>query len=222
MIGLPLHYYAKFPKTTIVPFILGKRLHCRQSPKTTVVVVLLVPLVKFGLRRETYHIVVVFGTVVCGSGGVTSILSVACDNLVLSPHPYPQFDLYQLEWAARPSEDEYLNCFKDFPNDRIMGEMIVQDNMTTAVCREHCVGKESRYYGTQVLNSCHVWWYVTSALFSFLNNPLRKPLKRQHARRSEWFFPSASSNILISKAVVPTVSNHPSHTIITLQRPLCD
>lgn len=61
------------------------------------------------------------------------------------------FDLYKLEWAEPSDDPEYMDCYADSKNDRIMGHMIKQDDMTSAICREHCMERNALYYGTQVL-----------------------------------------------------------------------
>ena len=51
---------------------------------------------------------------------------------------------------SNPNE-EYIGCFKDDKNDRVMTHKIFDDGgMTTAHCREHCADKNAPYYGTQV------------------------------------------------------------------------
>lgn len=61
------------------------------------------------------------------------------------------FDLYKLEWADAPvNHPEYMECYADMKGDRVMGHKITTDDMTPAVCREHCMGKDAMYYGTQV------------------------------------------------------------------------
>lgn len=46
--------------------------------------------------------------------------------------------------------NRYLECYADSKGDRVMGHMVSSDDMTPAVCREHCEAKDAMYYGTQV------------------------------------------------------------------------
>lgn len=65
---------------------------------------------------------------------------------------YYAFDLYQLEWAEAPTSEEYVGCFADSKHDRVMFNMMVSQNMTETVCRDHCVNiPGTLYYATQVL-----------------------------------------------------------------------
>ena len=46
---------------------------------------------------------------------------------------------------------EYIGCFKDDKEDRVMAHKIFDDeNMSAAYCRDHCADKDALYYGTQV------------------------------------------------------------------------
>lgn len=60
------------------------------------------------------------------------------------------FDLYKLAWAEASTDPEYMACYADKRDDRIMGNDMIQENMTQAVCREHCIMHEALYYATQV------------------------------------------------------------------------
>lgn len=97
----------------------------------------------------------------------TTIQQWCTSTLTLSPHPRPAtphtipraetcggtdaFDLYKLEWPDAPvNHPEYMECYADMKSDRVMGHKTTTDDMTPAVCREHCMGKDAMYYGTQV------------------------------------------------------------------------
>lgn len=43
-----------------------------------------------------------------------------------------------------------MGCYADNKGDRVLSDMISSDDMTAAVCREHCADKDALYYGTQV------------------------------------------------------------------------
>ncbi|CAM9721826.1 unnamed protein product [Ascophyllum nodosum] len=64
------------------------------------------------------------------------------------------FDLYKLEWASEPDDEEFVGCFGDDKDDRVLDEMIVTQSMTPSVCREHCVDKAAKFYATQYGNEC--------------------------------------------------------------------
>lgn len=63
---------------------------------------------------------------------------------------YEAFDLYQLEWAEPSTSDEYVGCFADVKSNRVMRDMMVMDDMTEMMCRDHCMHKDALYYATQV------------------------------------------------------------------------
>lgn len=63
---------------------------------------------------------------------------------------YDAFDLYSLEWAEPSNSEEYLGCFADRKADRVLGDMMVADDMKDMVCREHCVKNDALFYATQV------------------------------------------------------------------------
>lgn len=67
---------------------------------------------------------------------------------------YDAFDLYELVWPAESTDSEYLDCYNDKKEDRIMSDMLVDPDMTQAVCRTHCEGLDSMYYATQVGGVC--------------------------------------------------------------------
>ncbi|CAM9643375.1 unnamed protein product, partial [Sphacelaria rigidula] len=68
---------------------------------------------------------------------------------------YYAFDLYQLEWAEAPTSEEYVGCFADSKHDRVMFNMMVSQNMTETVCRDHCVNiPGTLYYATQYGTEC--------------------------------------------------------------------
>ncbi|CAM9455943.1 unnamed protein product, partial [Laminaria digitata] len=76
---------------------------------------------------------------------------------------YNAFDLYKLDWPEPSSSPEYMDCFADDRSDRVMGDMLVLDTMSTEACREHCSDKNAMYYGTQYSKEC---WCGTSDVFS--------------------------------------------------------
>lgn len=51
-------------------------------------------------------------------------------------------------WPAEPTDPEYMDCFADKKEDRVMSKMHVAPDMTQAACRSHCDGY--MYYATQV------------------------------------------------------------------------
>ncbi|CAM9947792.1 unnamed protein product [Scytosiphon promiscuus] len=68
---------------------------------------------------------------------------------------YWAFSLYKLDWPAAPVDDpEYVNCYRDDRSDRVMTDKVTRDDMTPAVCREHCLDKGASYYGTQYSSEC--------------------------------------------------------------------
>lgn len=60
------------------------------------------------------------------------------------------FDLYELPAVETSTDPEYMECYADKKDDRVMGHMIMDAAMTNAVCRTHCEDKEALYYATQV------------------------------------------------------------------------
>lgn len=61
------------------------------------------------------------------------------------------FSLYKLPWPAAPTaDDEYLACYRDTRDERVMTDKITLGHMTPAICREHCSKNEALYYATQV------------------------------------------------------------------------
>lgn len=80
--------------------------------------------------------------------GVHSRRNVCLELALLYP------DLYKI---AEPMEveveevDEYVGCFADDPEDRLLGNEIKhQPDMTQAVCRTYCEGYDAHFYATQV------------------------------------------------------------------------
>ena len=51
-------------------------------------------------------------------------------------------------WAAESTDPEYMDCFSDKKEDRVMSNKWVDSHMTQAACRSHCDGY--MYYATQV------------------------------------------------------------------------
>lgn len=60
-------------------------------------------------------------------------------------------DLYKLWWPNEPEDPEYVGCYADSVDDRVLTDMTYSDGMTTAVCNAHCSDKGALYYATQVL-----------------------------------------------------------------------
>ncbi|CAM9746286.1 unnamed protein product, partial [Ectocarpus fasciculatus] len=51
--------------------------------------------------------------------------------------------------------DEYVGCFADDPDDRLLGyEIKNQPDMTQAVCRTYCEGFDAHFYATQYSEEC--------------------------------------------------------------------
>lgn len=59
-------------------------------------------------------------------------------------------DLYRLQWPEEPEDPEYVGCYHDDTQDRVLTHTIAVEGMTTAVCREYCSEKNAPYYATQV------------------------------------------------------------------------
>lgn len=58
------------------------------------------------------------------------------------------FDLYALE-CIEETDSEYLGCWSDMKDMRLLSNMISDQDMTTSMCRTHCEGYT--VYATQVL-----------------------------------------------------------------------
>lgn len=54
------------------------------------------------------------------------------------------FDLYEMEWATPPSSDEFLGCFSDMKDDRVVGYFVDIKDMTVEL-REHCMDRGVEY-----------------------------------------------------------------------------
>lgn len=63
-------------------------------------------------------------------------------------------DLYSLVGAEEPDHEEYVGCWSDTDESRVMEDMLVDESMTTAMCREHCESSAAVYYATQYGNEC--------------------------------------------------------------------
>ncbi|CAN0423325.1 unnamed protein product, partial [Hapterophycus canaliculatus] len=50
-------------------------------------------------------------------------------------------------------EDEYVGCFAD-TRQRVMTDMLVDNDMTPDLCRSHCEDNGASYYATQYANEC--------------------------------------------------------------------
>lgn len=63
----------------------------------------------------------------------------------------PAAELYKIDEPMDPDSAEYVGCFADDQADRLMThEIKFRDDMTQAVCREHCEQFDSLFYATQV------------------------------------------------------------------------
>lgn len=88
---------------------------------------------------------------------------------------YFAFDLYKLSWPESSTSEEYIECFADLKTNRVMDDMMIMNDMTPAMCREHCVSLTAKFYGLQVRYSfCarksfeHMW--ATSATKGAINH----------------------------------------------------
>lgn len=112
------------------------------------------------ILRSIYHQP---GDIYTSHKRLTHTSMIVCFSPSRRPHPWippifaglattkNQFDLYQLEWAPASTDAEYMDCFKDSKEDRVMGDnLVVKGGMTQAVCRDHCANRSAMYYGTQV------------------------------------------------------------------------
>lgn len=71
--------------------------------------------------------------------------------LIIVPTVVPDPDLYKIDEPMEPDSEEYVGCYADRQDDRLMThEIKFQDDMTQAVCRAHCEGFDSLFYATQV------------------------------------------------------------------------
>lgn len=61
------------------------------------------------------------------------------------------FSLYKLEVPEAPTDNsEYLGCYRDTRDDRVMTDKTASNGMDPVLCREYCVDRDALYYGTQV------------------------------------------------------------------------
>eukprot|EP00903_Cladosiphon_okamuranus_P013409 g12494.t1 len=68
---------------------------------------------------------------------------------------FKAFNLYKIEEPIEPDSDEYVGCFADDKEDRVMThEIRGEDDMTQAVCRAHCEAFDSPFYATQYGDEC--------------------------------------------------------------------
>ena len=64
-------------------------------------------------------------------------------------------DVFEMSRPHSPISEEYLDCFADCADDRVMKHMTVIDKLTWELCREYCVSiPGSMYYATQYSNEC--------------------------------------------------------------------
>lgn len=79
-----------------------------------------------------------------GGGGEEEEEEVAVDETPVDPEPTTPTD----------SSEEFMECYADKKDDRIMGAKLFDSQMTTSVCRAHCLSADlaspAMYYGTQV------------------------------------------------------------------------
>ena len=59
-------------------------------------------------------------------------------------------DLFRLLPPESPLDPEYVGCYQDDKQDRVLSDRVEIPGMTAAVCREHCSDKDALYYATQV------------------------------------------------------------------------
>eukprot|EP00752_Nemacystus_decipiens_P018611 g16686.t1 len=83
---------------------------------------------------------------------------------VVSCGGFNAFDLFELERdgtptppvPAAPVDDNYMGCYADDQDDRVLGVMTSSRDMTSEVCAAHCINEDSRnmYYATQYGVEC--------------------------------------------------------------------
>lgn len=67
------------------------------------------------------------------------------------------FDLYKLAWPLPENNGEYVQCFGDLRDDRVMGEVMVADDMTPGMCKNHCISVGgAKFYGLQVREAVRI------------------------------------------------------------------
>ena len=67
-----------------------------------------------------------------------------------------KFDIFELSRPDPPIyEPEYMDCYSDCKDDRVMDQFVIIEGMTIESCRKHCLGVPgSAYYATQYSNEC--------------------------------------------------------------------
>jgi len=61
------------------------------------------------------------------------------------------FSLHKLDGPEAPTDNsEYVGCFRDTRDDRVMTDKTTSNGMDPVLCREYCVDRDALYYGTQV------------------------------------------------------------------------
>lgn len=75
-------------------------------------------------------------------------------------------DLFKLWWPQEPEDPEYLGCYHDDKEDRVLSHKVTIPGMTTAVCRDYCSDKDTLYYATQV--GLRVWRNAPRSRLRFL------------------------------------------------------
>ena len=64
-------------------------------------------------------------------------------------------DLFQLWWPTESEDPEYVGCYHDHKEDRVLAHSITVPGMTAAICREYCSDKDALFNATQVgLRAC--------------------------------------------------------------------
>lgn len=111
------------------------------------------------------------------------------------------FDLYKLSWPEPEDNGEYVQCFGDLRESRVMDEkaMMIRDDMTVIKCKEHCtkVGG-AKFYGLQVREEPVFFTEgnETKSTRSFSNVHYIQTLARR------WFFRVTLVTSRLSSAVV--------------------
>ncbi|CAN0407335.1 unnamed protein product [Ectocarpus sp. 12 AP-2014] len=68
---------------------------------------------------------------------------------------FDAFDLYKITEPTEPTGDEYVGCFADDREDRLLGDEIkLQADMTQGACRTYCEERDAYFYATQYGDEC--------------------------------------------------------------------
>eukprot|EP00752_Nemacystus_decipiens_P003873 g3562.t1 len=85
--------------------------------------------------------------------GLCDMLCLGAENEVCGG--FDAFNLYKIDEPMEPDSEEYVGCFADDQEDRLMTHEIKdREDMTQAVCRAHCEAFGSPFYATQYGNEC--------------------------------------------------------------------